>query len=369
MSWSLASVVADAGGAEALVPVLEAVAGRGALAGIVAGVPAAAVLSRAGLPFVAAADLAPHNEGAWLAAVGATGLITSTSWGENPQELGFIEAARARQIPTAAIIDFWSNYRSRFVAGTGELILPDWIVVPDEVAAAEAVSDGLPADRLVAAGNPHLEHLLERSLEFGPEQRMAFRESVGVPRKATLVVFASQPIRALYGETLGYTEDQVLIEVRAALERAMGWLGHRAVLAVRSHPRERDAVVLSSSDGVAVRPGNRGEPLAWVMAADLVVGMTSALLVQASLVGRRVVSVQPGLVGDDHLPTNRLGLTDAVYERDAIAPVLYRALARPAHLGSGRALQRLRGAASGATVRVTNLAFELASGMTIGALG
>ncbi len=369
MSWSLASVVADAGGAEALVPVLEAVAGRGALAGIVADVPAAAVLSRAGLPFTAAVSLATNDEGAWLAAVGATGLLTSTSWGDDPVELGFIDAARERQIPTAAIIDFWSNYRSRFVAATGQVILPDWIVVPDDVAAVEAASDGLPADRLIAAGNPHYERLLERSLRFGPEQRMAFRESVGVPRKATLVVFASQPIRALYGETLGYTEDQVLLEVRDGLGQAMEWLGHRAVLAVRSHPRQGDPVVLSSTDGVAVRSGNNGDPLSWVMAADLVVGMTSALLVQASLLGGRVVSVQPGLVGGDRLPTNRLGLTDAVYEREAIAPVLYRALARPVHLGSGRALQRLRGAASGATLRVTNLAVELASRTTIGALG
>ena len=199
-----------------------------------------------------------------------------------------------------------------------------------------------------------------------PRQSCGFRESVGVPRKATLVLFVSQPIRDCYGERLGYTETGVLVEVRAALQQAMEWLGHRAVLAVRSHPRESAPMDLSSTEGVVVRSGNDGDPLSWVLSADLVVGMTSALLVQASMLGGRVVSVQPGLVGADQLPTNRLGLTDAVYERAEIAPALYRALARPAHLGSGRTLQRLRGAAAGATARITALAVDMATGAAIG---
>ena len=68
MAWSLASVVADAGGAEALVPVLEGVAARGALAGVIAGPPAGVVLARAGLPFTPAADVPANREGEWLAA-------------------------------------------------------------------------------------------------------------------------------------------------------------------------------------------------------------------------------------------------------------------------------------------------------------
>ncbi len=367
MPPSLGSVLVDAGGAEALVPVLKAVAQRGVLGGIVAAPPAADVLARSNISFTPLADLSPGGEAAWLEAIGATGLLTSTSWGANPVELGFIEAARGRQAQSAAIIDFWSNYRSRFVAADGRLVLPDWIVVPDAAAAAEATSDGLPADRLVAAGNPHFENLLERSLAFGPVQETAFRRSVGVPGKATLVVFASQPIRELYGETLGYTEARVLVEVREALQQAMEWLGHKAILAVRSHPRERDPVELGSTTDVTVRLGNGGDPLDWLLSADLVVGMTSALLVQASLIGDRVLSVQPDLIGVDRLPTNRLGLTEAVYESRAIAPALYRTLARPAHFGSGRALQRLRGAATGATCRVTELAMELAAGAAIGA--
>ncbi len=362
----LGSVVGDAGGAEALVPVLESVACQGALGGIVAAPPAADVLGRTGLAFTPAAEVPPGKEGEWLDSIGAKGLLTSTSWGANPIELGFVEAARERQLPTAAIIDFWSNYRARFVAANGALILPDWILVPDEGAALEAARDGLPVDRLVAAGNPHYERLLGRSLAFGPDEEVAFRQSVGVPGKATLIVFASQPIRELYGETLGYTEGGVLTEVRQALQQAMEWLGHRAVLAVRNHPRERDPVQLSSTADVTVRLGNGGDPLEWVLSADLVVGMTSALLVQASLIGGRVLSVQPGLVGIDRLPTNRIGLTEAVYESEAIAPSLYRALARPAHLGSGRALQRLRGAATGATARVTQIALDVAAGQLIG---
>ncbi|MGE3617858.1 MAG: hypothetical protein AB7L66_18445, partial [Gemmatimonadales bacterium] len=54
----------------------------------------------------------------------------------------------------------------------------------------------------------------------------------------------------------------------------------------------------------------------------------------------------------DVLPSNRFGLSDGVYRAEDVAPALYRALARPAHLGSARAARRLRASGAGATARV-----------------
>ncbi len=90
--------------------------------------------------------------------------------------------------------------------------------------------------------------------------------------------------------------------------------------------------------------------------------MTSALLLQTAVLGGRVVSVQPGLVGIDRLPSNRLGLSDGVFDEADVAPALYRALARPAHLGSARAVRRARGAADGATFRLMDLIVAIGTG-------
>jgi hypothetical protein len=55
------------------------------------------------------------------------------------------------------------------------------------------------------------------------------------------------------------------------------------------------------------------------MAADLVVGMTTVLLVEACLLGSIVLSLQPGLRLPEALPTNRWGASRAVYRESEIA--------------------------------------------------
>jgi hypothetical protein len=320
------------------------------------GGPAAPVLDRAGIAHQRL--VAPIDPSAALAAAQPTLLLTGTSWGGERWELRFLDAAGNAGIPSLSVIDFWSNYASRFQADSG-LILPDRIAVPDRMARLEAAAEGLPVDRLVETGNPHYESLLRDYRGFDRESRLAFRERVGLPRTATVILFASQPIRALYGRRIGYTEDQVLGLVRNALEEVSAWLGHSTVLAVRRHPREAAIELPQSSRAVPVRTAEGNDPLEWALAADLVVGMTSALLLQTAALGGRAVSVQPGLIGVDRLPSNRLGLSDGVFAPTEVAPALYRALARPAHLGSARALRRFRESADGATDRLSELVVEL----------
>ncbi len=355
MHLSVASAVGDHGGAEAITPALVALAQRGALGAVVAAPSAWSILERSGIAF------SPYSAADGPAAVASifegeqpTLVLTTTSWGDDRLEPGVIAAARDRAIPTVALVDFWSNYRRRFETPAG-LSLPTWIAVPDESARAGAIADGLPEGRLVVTGNPHYETLIQRYQRFDRDERLAFRERVGVPRQATLALFASQPIRALYGRSLGYDEAEVLVLVRDAMEQVAEWLGHPVILAVRAHPRETQTSFPSPTSKVALRSAVGDDGLAWALASDLVIGMSSALLLQAALLGSRVVSVQPNLDGPDALPSNKLGLSDPVYQPDQVASVLYRALARPAHSQVGRSAQRLRTVVNGATLRLLDL--------------
>ncbi len=355
MHLSVASAVGDSGGAEAIAPALIALAQRGTLGPVVAAPSAWSILERSGIPFSpyaggdVGAAVEPCFEGAPPSLV-----LTTTSWGDERIEPAVIEAARARGVPTVAVVDFWSNYRRRFETPTG-LSLPNWIAVPDDSARAGAIAEGLPEDRLVVTGNPHYETLVQRYQRFDREERLAFRERVGIPRQATLALFASQPIRALYGRSLGYDEAEVLVLVRDAMEQVAEWLGHPVMMAVRAHPREAIASLPGASTKVTLRSAVGEDGLPWALASDLVVGMTSALLLQAALLGCRVVSVQPNLAGPDTLPSNRVGLSDPVYQPGEVASVVYRALARPAHSQLGRSSQRLRTAVNGATLRLLDL--------------
>ena len=61
-------------------------------------------------------------------------------------------------LPSISIIDHWSWYRKRFELNN-QLVLPDFIFVNDDIAYDDALSEGLPSEKIVIAGNPVLESL------------------------------------------------------------------------------------------------------------------------------------------------------------------------------------------------------------------
>jgi len=72
--------------------------------------------------------------------------------------------------------------------------------------------------------------------------------------------------------------------------------------------------------------------------------MTSILLIEAFLVGKKVVSLQPGLKGPDHLILSRRGLVPVFRERQRFDPFGFTAAdpARfPVHFDTERFLQLL----------------------------
>ena len=60
--------------------------------------------------------------------------------------------------------------------------------------------------------------------------------------------------------------------------------------------------------------------------ADLVVGMNSAFLLEAAVLGCRTLSLQPGLRLHESLPTNLCGATPVVSDPAQAQPALRRAL-------------------------------------------
>ena len=80
-------------------------------------------------------------------------------------------------------------------------------------------------------------------------------------------------------------------------------------------------------------------PLEIVFCADLVVGMTSMLLMEAALLGRRTLSIVPRAVERDWLPTVRQGVTPCVMQRadlvKALADLLRDGSSTPADHRSG----------------------------------
>jgi hypothetical protein len=221
-------------------------------------------------------------------------------------------AARDLGIPSLAFLDQWQNYSSRFSGlGEGERLayLPDAINCMNDVGRDELLAEGFDAGRLVDFGHPALSELgrVLRELDPEPVAALLAERLTGVaPGEA--VLFASEPIREHYGDSRGYDQYQVLARVL----RAPG----AARILLKLHPKDSrasyDELVAGAGRGRVAVVQDELTARQCLLAARLVVGMSSMLLVEAFVAGLPVLSVQPGLRGPDPLVLSRRGLVPLV---------------------------------------------------------
>ncbi len=257
-------------------------------------------------------------------------LFTGTSVNPIELEKRFIATASVIGLPSLSLLDFWLNYTWRFSNANGELaFLPDKIAVMDALARDEMIREGFDAARLVITGQPTFDDLADWRQRFSPQIRNEVRSSVGIQPNELFVLFASQPQSSLYGDDkinsnhIGFDEWDVLDALIGALEAIQRQSKTKLHLVVRPHPREAIELFqeIRSAD-LTISVTRAGGARRQVMAADLVVGMNTELLVEACYLGCIVLSLQPGLRHPDRLPTNRVGVSRAVYRYEDIQPAL-----------------------------------------------
>lgn len=281
----------DPGGAQAILPVVQALIARGdTVRGMVTG-PAHGIYARAGI----AADDAHGYSGGELAreitAFKPDAYLAGTSIG-NSIDKRILEQLKGTL--SVYVIDFWSHYGHRFPEAEADYThLPTRICVTDKRMRHEMMKEGFPSGPLAITGNPHFEHFTE-----------------GITRDAEdtqLAVFISQPVRAdtrAEGSLdCGFDEYKVLETVIARLPAGMR-------LSIRLHPREEKGKFDAYLNGrVAIaKEATLEEALS---KAGLVIGMFSPVLMQSALAGKPAISYQPERIGEDPLPTNALGITKA----------------------------------------------------------
>jgi len=289
----------DPGGANAIVPVVQALIARGdTVCGIVTG-PARDIFLRTGMEMPDASGYRDADIKRETEAFKPDVFLAGVSIGDS------IDKRILRQLkntPSVDVIDFWSHYGHRFSEARADYgHLPTRICVIDERMRNEMLAEGFPPERLVVTGNPHFEHFTE-----GITRDTEDKESA---------VFISQPIRkddAQSGTQLegGYDEYRVLETVAACLPANMR-------LSIRLHPREEKDKFDSYLTGrvTIARETTLEEALSH---AGLVVGMFSNVLMQAAFAHKPTISYQPGKAGDDPLPSNALGITALATDEEGL---------------------------------------------------
>ena len=285
----------------------------------------------------------PGAAAALLLRSGASRLLVGTS--ENPDSpgLALIAAARDAQMESIGIIDFAANAAFRFRGNTAEPLAfaPDWLLVPDAWTAKEYEAIGYPANRIHVSGHPHYDHVMQIRESLEMEGRDAVRRRVlpGIPNGRAVVAFVSEISTGLdpqqYRRSSDYTlhgrgkadgrTEIVVEELLDAITAIFPEISRRPWLVLRRHPKELEtglADLVHQFDSVS----QNGDPLELAYVSDLVVGMSSMLLLEANLLGVETLSLLPREKERNWLPTVRQGITPCAINRDQLRRQLSRLL-------------------------------------------
>jgi len=318
-----------------------------------------------------------ENMHSLLATVGPDLVVTGTASQDPARQYATLEqeltgAARERIIPTIAVLDFWSDYRARFsdiVVGYEFCFLPDLVCIMDEWAKMDMRDEGFSEERLVVTGNPYFDEVQEVATSVFNEEGDAGIRSVLCPRCEFLLVFIGNVFKD-EAEVLGFWDldnvkliDEVISRLPKEAWQTVGW-------AISIHPRMQEDDLDGFLELVAFQKEAKTRPallmhtntLRLMAAADLVVTGTSTAAVEAVLMGKPCISLQPGQKTEDQLIVSRKGVIPVGRTRDGCQQLLHRALGddRAAYLkGITERTSRLFPHRPGATERVVNVVYEM----------
>lgn len=230
------------------------------------------------------------------------------------------ESARTSGIPTLAFLDQWQNYAIRFSGpGSAEPLayLPDFINAIDAIGERELIAAGIDPQHLIKLGQPYLSAL---TTDIALVDKDTVRSALKLPLGRRVVLFASEAIAEHYGKSRGYDQYDA---IALFMDRMAAKAGRGDLLLIKLHPKdtlfEYQKILANYPNLDTLLIQNEVSALEALAISDEVFGMTSVMLVQAHILGKPVVSLQPGLCVEDPLVLSRCGIIEAVVDKDSVA--------------------------------------------------
>lgn len=260
-----------------------------------------------GLPDYGSAEPSPAAADRILAMESPQMVLVGTNEEVQSLERWLTVKAKERGIPVVSLLDYWCNYTQRFSGEASDerfLYLPDLVLIMDEQARTDMLAEGFPANRLFVSGHPYLERYLEISRHLSEGDRIQFRKTLGLQEESRLITFAS--------ETFGWTYDSsyrfpsvsgsrertviVLEHLLRALSESVQESGSKIFLLNKLHPKNRPEQFAWINDLVLpfpIRSISLLDNSALIQSSQLVVGMTSMFLLEASALGALTLHIIP----------------------------------------------------------------------------
>ena len=262
-------------------------------------------------------------------------IITGTS-ADDLVEKYLWKIAEKLRIPSFAILDQWVNYGIRFSEfGVSQLkdynktkkhpYLPYRILVMDEYAKDKLVLEGINEENILVSGNPYFDYIKYRKEQITKEHIERFRSNIiGCKSEEILITFVSEPITKTYKENetsehyLGYTERTIFKEFISVLNNFTNEFEKNIKLIIRLHPKDdednyNDLINLIDKKSITTIIDNKLYGLDLMYASDLICGMSSMFLLESVILGKPIISIQIGLLGENPFVLHEKGIISSVF--------------------------------------------------------
>ena len=211
--------------------------------------------------------------------------------------------ADSLKIPTVHVLDYANNYKYRMELDGKELFEPTRYLVPDEYSRKGAIEESIPQRLIKVVGQPAFADL-NIKFAINSELENPFKGIIDNIKGVKIILFVSEPVGDDQGSSLedsphyrGYTEYNVIDILINSLQN----INQKLWFIVLPHPRQdtkklRETWELLGGNKYGAVYEGRGE--AFLPFVHGVAGMASTLLYEAWLLGKRVLSLQPGLINN-----------------------------------------------------------------------
>jgi hypothetical protein len=213
-------------------------------------------------------------------------IITGTCLNEGIDKEA-VRIGKKEGIKTISIIEHWSLYKKRFELN-GQYVYPDMIFVNDNQAKEEAENDGLPSDKLHIVGNPVLENMTR--IDYTNNVELEWKDSFSFEKRRKIITFVSENFKDDYEKNLlefeGFDEFDVLNDI-------LETLNDKSTLIIKLHPTEirNKYDFLTKKSNILVVGDTDINKL--IQFSDILIGMGSMLLMEASIIKNTVYSYRP----------------------------------------------------------------------------
>ncbi len=266
---------------------------------------------------------------------GADILLVGTSEDRDCFAHQLTDVARRLDLPSIGLVDMTVNAACRFRGRTDSPLrfLPSWLAVPDATCRDAYVALGVPSDRIAVCGHPHYDAVRARRKSLLGQDRDALRQKIfpDAPPARPIWLFLAEGVDRLNPHlsyrsaeyTLngrGDSDFRACIVLEELLDAAAN-IAPRPWVVLRPHPKS-DLADFAPIEMELGGVNRGGDPLEAVWAADLVIGMTTMLLLETLLLHRPHFSIIPRPMETAWLPTLVLGLTPFATTCDGIKRLL-----------------------------------------------